>query len=109
MTTSNNNLQQNIEEIMKKTQYENFNEWVTNFSLNLSDIWNEKRKQHETAGLSQEEIEDEKKNWLLLDAKRIFIDNSFDFTLETIGIYSNMALVVKSCDILIQKCKDFMG
>lgn len=42
MTTSNNNLQQNIEEIMKKKQYENFNEWVTNFSLNLPDIWNEK-------------------------------------------------------------------
>ena len=42
MTTSNNNLQQNIEEIMKKKQYESFNEWVTNFSLNLSDIWNEK-------------------------------------------------------------------
>jgi len=44
MTASSlpNNLQQNIEEIMKKKQYENFNEWVTNFSLNLPDIWNEK-------------------------------------------------------------------
>lgn len=27
---------------MKKTHYENFDEWVTNFALNLSNIWNEK-------------------------------------------------------------------
>ncbi len=35
-------LQQSIEEIMKKTQYENFDEWVSNFALNLPYIWNEK-------------------------------------------------------------------
>ena len=35
-------LQKSIEDIMKKKQYENFNEWVTNFALNLSNIWNEK-------------------------------------------------------------------
>lgn len=35
-------LQHSIEEIMKKTQYENFDEWVTNFALNLPYIWNEK-------------------------------------------------------------------
>jgi hypothetical protein len=35
-------LQHSIEEVMKKTQYENFDEWVTNFALNLPYIWNEK-------------------------------------------------------------------
>ncbi len=35
-------LQYAIEEIMKKKQYENFNEWVMNFASNLSHIWNEK-------------------------------------------------------------------
>ena len=35
-------LQKSIEDIMKKKQYENFNEWVTNFALNLPNIWNEK-------------------------------------------------------------------
>ena len=35
-------LKQSIEEVMKKTQYENFEEWVTNFALNLPYIWNEK-------------------------------------------------------------------
>ena len=39
---SSKSLQYSIEEIMKKTQYENFDEWVTNFALNLPYIWNEK-------------------------------------------------------------------
>ena len=30
-----------IEEVFKKKQYENFNEWVTNFSINLPHIWKE--------------------------------------------------------------------
>ena len=39
---SSKTLQHNIEELMKKIQYENFDEWVTNFALNLPYIWNEK-------------------------------------------------------------------
>ncbi len=34
-------LQDSIENIMKKTQYKSFNEWVQNFSINLPNIWNE--------------------------------------------------------------------
>ncbi|BDQ31788.1 hypothetical protein NZNM25_19290 [Nitrosopumilus zosterae] len=40
--SSSKELQKSIEDIMKKKQYENFNEWVTNFASNLPDIWNEK-------------------------------------------------------------------
>ena len=39
---SSKSLQHNLEEVMKKTHYENFEEWVTNFALNLPDIWTEK-------------------------------------------------------------------
>jgi len=39
---SSKELQRSIEEIMKKKQYENFNEWVMNFASNLPYIWNEK-------------------------------------------------------------------
>ena len=42
ISTKSKSLQHSIEEVMKKTQYENFDEWVTNFALNLPDIWNEK-------------------------------------------------------------------
>ena len=30
-------------------------------------------------GITEEQIKLEKKNWLLLDAQRIYIENSFDF------------------------------
>jgi hypothetical protein len=40
--SSTKELQKSIEDIMKKKQYENFNEWVSNFALNLPNIWNEK-------------------------------------------------------------------
>ena len=39
---SSKKLQDSIESIMKKAQYENFDDWVTNFSLNLPNIWKEK-------------------------------------------------------------------
>ena len=35
-------LKSSIEEIMKETHYENFDEWVTNFAINLENIWDEK-------------------------------------------------------------------
>ncbi len=35
-------LQKDIEEVIKKKQYENFHEWVKNFAINLPNIWNEK-------------------------------------------------------------------
>ena len=38
---SSKNLQNSIENIMKKKQYENFNEWVNNFAINLPNIWND--------------------------------------------------------------------
>lgn len=39
---STKELQKSIEDIMKKKQYENFNEWITNFALNLPSIWNDR-------------------------------------------------------------------
>ena len=35
-------LKSSIEKIMKETHYENFDEWVTNFAINLENIWDEK-------------------------------------------------------------------
>ena len=39
--SSEKKLKKAIESIMKNAQYENFEEWVSNFSNNLSNIWNE--------------------------------------------------------------------
>ena len=40
---------------------------------------------------------------MLLDAKRLFIEDSFDFTIETIGIYSNYKLLELGISLIIKK------
>lgn len=57
-------------------------------------------------GLNDREIEFEKKNWQLLDGMRIVVPNSFDFIIETVGIYSNERLVTIACRIIHSELKN---
>ena len=52
-----------------------------------------------------EEIAFESKNWKLLEGQRIVIKNSFDFIIQTIGVFPNKELIKKACAILIDKLK----
>jgi DNA-directed RNA polymerase subunit L len=57
-------------------------------------------------GKNEKEIKFEEKNWKLLDGLRVTKKDSFDFTIQTIGVYSNYELVNKACEILIDKLDD---
>jgi DNA-directed RNA polymerase subunit L len=70
--------------------------------------WNNIESSMKSNGLTEKEIEFERKNFMLLDAQRIFVDKSFDFSIKGIGIYENKALVYKACDIMIKKLEKFM-
>lgn len=59
-------------------------------------------------GHSDNEIQFEKKNWMLLDGMRIVVPNSFDFILETVGIYSNEKLLKKSCNVLTSSLNEII-
>jgi DNA-directed RNA polymerase subunit L len=59
-------------------------------------------------GQTQEEIEFEKRNFYLLDAQREYVENSFDFKLKSIGIYTNKRLVYTACVALIDKFTKFI-
>ena len=59
-------------------------------------------------GKNEKEIAFESANWRLLDGKRYAIKNSFDFIIESVGIYENKQLIVKSCGILIKKLEHLM-
>lgn len=54
-------------------------------------------------GKTKEEIDFEIKNWKLLDGLRITKKNSYDFVIETVGVFDNEEIMQKACDILIQK------
>jgi DNA-directed RNA polymerase subunit L len=60
-----------------------------------------KKQEWRDDGKSKEEIEFESENWRLLEAMRIVKPDSFDFTVESIGVFTNAELLVKACDTLI--------
>ena len=54
---------------------------------------------------NQEDIDYIMKDWNLLDSKRIYINDSFDFTIESVGVYENKIIVKKAIDYIIKKLK----
>jgi len=65
--------------------------------------WEKQEAKLQSEELSQVEIDFHKKNFYLLDAQRIFKENSFDFVVQTVGVLSNKDIVKMACKILIQK------
>lgn len=53
--------------------------------------------------LKQIEDKKDKKDFELLDAQRHFIPNRFQFSIETLGIYSNEAIMIKACKYILNR------
>ena len=54
-------------------------------------------------GKKEDEIKFEAANWKLLEGMRYVIKNSFDFVIESVGIYSNEQIIIESCKIIERK------
>lgn len=54
---------------------------------------------------SNEEVEQVRQDWMLLDAKRYTQPDTFDFVVESVGQFANRTLVHKACDVMINKLK----
>jgi DNA-directed RNA polymerase subunit L len=72
-----------------------------------NEEWNKKEDKMKEENSGQKLIDFQKENWFNHDCKRYFISNSFDFTLESIGIFTNGEILIKACDILLAKCDHF--
>jgi len=57
-------------------------------------------------GKKESEIEFEATNWKLLEGKRIFKKDSFDFVIQSIGIYTNAELLILACKVMIEKLQN---
>lgn len=75
--------------------------------VKINEIWNEKSKEMKENGNSAEEIEYARKDWLLLEAKRYYKPDSFDFIVESVGPFSNMSIIHKATNIMKNKLKSF--
>ena len=65
-----------------------------------------KRQTWKDEGKNKEEIDFEAENWKLLDGLRITKKDSFDFIVQSIGVYTDHEIIHKSTEILIDKLND---
>ena len=75
------------------------------YTINESEaqqVWNKKEKELLNE-YDEEEIKKIHMNFMLLEAKKYYVKNSFDFAIETLGIYKNNELVKIGCEQLIKK------
>lgn len=64
------------------------------------DAWVQIRRGLEAANNSADEIEYKKRDFDFLDRYRYTVENSFDFVLESVGVYTNRELVKLACKVL---------
>jgi DNA-directed RNA polymerase subunit L/DNA-directed RNA polymerase alpha subunit len=61
------------------------------------------RQKWKDEGKTADEIVFEEENWILLEGKRFFKKDSFDFLVESVGVYSNKDLVRMACEELVRR------
>ena len=76
-------------------------------SLKINQTWSNIMKELKATGKSKDDIESYKKDWLLLDAKRLVEKDSFNFKIESVGPFSEMSIVYKGAYVMINKLKKF--
>jgi DNA-directed RNA polymerase subunit L len=74
----------------------------------INQLWEEIQEKYVSQDMTKEEIHFEKRNFYILDAQRHFVPNSFDFLIQTVGVYTNVEILKKSCVILQNKFVDLI-
>ncbi len=77
----------------------------------VDEAWRIKEAELVKEGVAAEgsdEMKAQRKNWALLDAQRFTKEDSFDFVVETVGVFANADIVSKAAQIMINKCTNFI-
>jgi DNA-directed RNA polymerase subunit L len=69
----------------------------------VNKLWDETEKKLKNEGMTEKEVSFQKRNFYLLDAQKSYLENSYDYVIQTIGIYDNRELLLKACEILKSK------
>ena len=72
-------------------------------------VWAECAKVLERDGNEAAFIASEKKNWFAMEAQRYVHYDSFDFIIESVGVYSNVEILTKACMLLVEKCNKLVS
>jgi DNA-directed RNA polymerase II subunit RPB3 len=79
-------------------------------NIKKDKVWEEHRDKliQTDKDITSDEIEFQKKNFELLDAQRYYVPDSFDFTVQTVGVYDNQEIVKRGCVVLQNKFIDLI-
>jgi DNA-directed RNA polymerase alpha subunit len=72
-------------------------------------VWAECAKALERDGNEAAFIASERKNWFAMEAQRYTHSDSFDFIIESVGVYSNTEIVTKACLLIVEKCNKMIS
>jgi DNA-directed RNA polymerase II subunit RPB3 len=89
--------------VVSKCAYSNTPDMVK-----IQSAWEEQEDKLRSEEMTQQDISFQKKNFYLLDAQRHFVENSFDFIIQSVGVYENKDVVMKACLILQNKFADMV-
>jgi DNA-directed RNA polymerase subunit L len=76
--------------------------------VKADDVWEQHAAKLAAENGTRDEIEFQKKNFYLLDAQRHFVPNSFDFRVQSIGVYESPEIVKMACAVLQGKFVDMI-
>jgi DNA-directed RNA polymerase subunit L len=73
------------------------------------EAWEKVHAKLKSEEKDNKEIDHVKSDFWNLDAQRHFIPNSFDFVVQSVGVYKNIDIVHKACSILCSKIDSFVS
>ena len=77
-------------------------------AVKAKDAWEGIEQKMRAEESTNDEISFQKKNYYLLDAQRSYLKDSFEFVIQTVGVYSNKEIVKKACVVLQNKLVEFV-
>lgn len=84
--------------VVSKCAYGNTPDLVT-----VNEQWDAQEAKLRAQEVTATEIEFQKRNFYLLDAQRSFLPDSFDFVIQSVGVYDNVAIMKQANVILVKK------
>lgn len=74
----------------------------------VSKAWEAVEAKMISDGSTESEVEFSKKNFMILDAQRHYVKNSFDFVIRSLGVYTNIELVKIACKIMQNRLQNIV-
>lgn len=72
-------------------------------AVKAKEVWEGIESKMRAEESTSTEIAFQKKNYYLLDAQRSYLNDSFDYVIQTVGVYSNKDIIKKACVMLQNK------